>query len=507
MDYEYKVNGQTVRLAEDPDLVGVRYLEPAPHSLRAAFSSSVGADVTERIEIPNEKFTLLKSPSAAPMSVSHAVNAAVGNRPAGVARTTPVFKLGETRVLATDRILLGMKDPATPVSGLLKDVNYESIAPRGFGEYTVTLAPDVDPLATVQQLAPSEDLAYIEPDFVNLMVKPALDDVSADAAAQGGPGSERAYAARQYAIQLTAADQAWKLVQGNLAIKIAVLDDGIDTRHLDLRQSVIAGYDACDKDNFQEPNAWDGHGTACAGLAAAVPSSTDGVRGIGGGCSIMAVRIAYSDRPRGVWTTSPGQIAEAVDWCWQNGASVLSNSWSDTSASSAVIAAFGRALTLGRGGKGCVVVVAAGNRPGPVGFPSNLPGVICVAASTPKDEPKTPSSDDGENWWGSSYGPEVLVAAPGVKNYTTDITGPAGYNPGGDYYPGFNGTSSATPLVAGACALVLSANPTLSGAQVTAIIAQSADKVGSVSYVDGRNDQMGYGRLNVLKAVQLAITS
>lgn len=133
--------------------------------------------------------------------------------------------------------------------------------------------------------------------------------------------------------------------------------------------------------------------------------------------------------------------------------------------------------------------------------------MICVAASTPKDEPKTPSSDDGENWWGSSYGPEVLVAAPGVKNYTTDITGPAGYNPGGDYYPGFNGTSSATPLVAGACALVLSANPTLSGAQVTAIIAQSADKVGSVSYVDGRNDQMGHGRLNVLKAVQLAITS
>ncbi len=267
MDYEYKVNGQTVRLAEDPDLVGVRYLEPAPHSLRAAFSSSVGADVTERIEIPNEKFTLLKSPSAAPMSVSHAVNAAVGNRPAGVARTTPVFKLGETRVLATDRILLGMKDPATPVSGLLKDVNYESIAPRGFGEYTVTLAPDVDPLATVQQLAPSEDLAYIEPDFVNLMVKPALDDVSADAAAQGGPGSERAYAARQYAIQLTAADQAWKLVQGNLAIKIAVLDDGIDTRHLDLRQSVIAGYDAFDKDNFQEPNP----GTAMGRRAQVLP--------------------------------------------------------------------------------------------------------------------------------------------------------------------------------------------------------------------------------------------
>ena len=98
------------------------------------------------------------------------------------------------------------------------------------------------------------------------------------------------------------------------------------------------------------------------------------------------------------------------------------------------------------------------------------------------------------------------MAAPGVHNYTTDIIGVDGYNDGGafnpDYVKDFNGTSSATPIVAGIVGLILSVNPNLKEEQVRRLLKQTADKVGHVVYANGRNDQMGNGRVNALRAVQ-----
>ena len=169
--------------------------------------------------------------------------------------------------------------------------------------------------------------------------------------------------------------------------------------------------------------------------------------------------------------------------------------------SSAIINAFERARTQGRDGKGCVILVAAGNDSAPVNFPGNLVNILTVSASNEYDEPKTKISQDGESWWGSSFGPEVDVAAPGVHNLTTDISGQNGYTEE-NYVPDFNGTSSSTPIVAGAVGLVLSANKNLTEADVRDIIRNTADKVGPLAYVNGRNDHMGFGRLNVLRAVE-----
>jgi len=107
-------------------------------------------------------------------------------------------------------------------------------------------------------------------------------------------------------------------------------------------------------------------------------------------------------------------------------------------------------LADGRDGKGAVVLVAAGNGNTTHDFPSNLEDVLSVSASNEFDEPKTPSSRDGETWWGSNFGPKIDVAAPGVHNATTDNAGNKGYNqsPGidGNYVDNFNGTSSSTPI-------------------------------------------------------------
>lgn len=305
---------------------------------------------------------------------------------------------------------------------------------------------------------------------------------------------------------LTRAADAWSLQGGDPAIRIAILDEGVHTHHPDLAPAVAGTFDATEGDSLQEPNPWDGHGTSCAGLAAARGSLGVGVRGVAPGCSLLAVRIAYAEAAHGPWVTTTDKIRTGIRWSWRNGADILSNSWGGGTPSNDISEEFARARTQGRGGRGCVVVIAAGNYFSEVLFPATLDGVLTVAASNEYDEAKTPTSRDGETWWGTNHGPEVDVAAPGVHNLTTDIGGADGYQPG-DYIADFNGTSSATPIVAGACALVLSANPDLTESKVREIIAASADQVGPYPYVEGRNDFFGAGRLNVYQAVLKAQAS
>lgn len=106
-----------------------------------------------------------------------------------------------------------------------------------------------------------------------------------------------------------------------------------------------------------------------------------------------------------VIATSNSIIRRAIDWSWENGADILSNSWGGGSPSSAIMNAFERARTQGRNGKGCVIVIAAGNDSGPVTFPGTLDNVLTVSASNEFDEFKTKTSQDKETWWGSNFGP------------------------------------------------------------------------------------------------------
>ncbi len=502
MAYEYFANGKKVVLTVDEDLVAVRFREPAVHSMRSSVAASRGlGPFSSRFEVPGEKFTVfdvLQTPEA--RSKRFAVATEAMESADEVARVAPVFKIGSSKILATDRVMVGFKPQTKNAKEILKNQGCE-ILEQNEDEYLVKLDETADPFEVTARLDALEEVDYAEPDFVTIR-KHVPRSAPAPLTSVSDP-----LAKHQYAIEITKAVEAWELQVGDPSIKIAILDEGVDTTHEDLAAAIVASYDAIDNDGFQEPNPWDAHGTACAGLAAAIHGNQRGVKGIGGGCSLMAVRIAYSARPDGDWITSDSTIKRAIDWSWKNGADVLSNSWGGGAPSTAIARAFERARTRGRGGKGCVIVVAAGNDSSPVDFPGNLDNILTVSASNEYDEFKTKTSQDNEWWWGSNFGPEVDVAAPGVHNYTTDISGSNGYNtePDGDYVSDFNGTSSATPIVAGAAALILSANKELTEADVREIIRDGADKVGSAIYVNGRNDQMGCGRLNVLKAIETAL--
>jgi subtilisin-like proprotein convertase family protein len=305
-----------------------------------------------------------------------------------------------------------------------------------------------------------------------------------------------------------AAPAAWDLTRGDRAIVVAVIDDGVQLSHPDFASpgKIVAPFDFGQSDLDPSPVAvQDNHGTACAGVAVADENGT-GVVGIAPGCALMPIQSS------GI--ISNQTIQALFDYVRTNGADVVSCSWGVDAAfftlSTPMINAIRRAAREGRGGRGCVIVFAAGNENSPLdgvvdgtpvrsGFAIH-PDVIAVGAS---------NSRDLRSHY-SNFGPQLWVCAPssgagGRGIVTTDRTGAAGYQVG-DHTTvnGFGGTSSATPLVAGICALMLSVNSDLRGDEVRDILRQTAEKIDQAggSYgPDGHSDLFGFGRVNAFRAV------
>lgn len=296
---------------------------------------------------------------------------------------------------------------------------------------------------------------------------------------------------------------AWTIQRGDPVIRVAVLDEGVDVNHPDLKAAVVAQKDFVDNNPTASPSGNDAHGTACAGIIVGRGATYPGITA----CSLVAVRIAKGDG-HGQWIFDDFATADAVDWAWKEGqADVLSNSWGGGPPVDVITNAFERARTKGRNGKGSVIAIAAGNANGPVQYPATLPEILCVGASNEWDERKSPISKDGESWWGSCFGPELVIVAPGVHIATTDIAGAAGYT-NGDYILNFNGTSSATPHVAAAAALILSVAPNLKENEVRDILSTEAAKLTRDGKLDPKrkwNKEMGWGRLDIHAALRRAL--
>lgn len=309
--------------------------------------------------------------------------------------------------------------------------------------------------------------------------------------------------------------EAWQYSTGQ-NVKVAVLDEGVDLTHPDLASNLLPGYDATGNNSLGAPNKTnnDAHGTACAGIIAGVGNNNIGVAGVAYDSKIIPIRIGYSNGnplgdPYRFWITQDNWIMDGFNWAVQNGTDIISNSWTGGSESSGITNAILNAVNNGRNGKGCVVLFSSGNNNGNISYPATLSSVITVGATSQCDERKSFTSCDGESW-GSNYGAFLDVVAPGVKIFTTDISGINGYN-SSDYISDFGGTSSACPNAAGVAALVLSVNPNISQLKVREILESSTDKISGYSfsnyndYPNGTwNNQVGYGRLNAFNAVYKA---
>lgn len=276
------------------------------------------------------------------------------------------------------------------------------------------------------------------------------------------------YLGSQWHLGRIQAPAAWDAAQGQ-GVTIAILDSGVLPGHPDLLQ--LPGW------NFVDNNAntadVTGHGTAVAGAAAAISNNGAGVAGVAGGARILPVRVSDSSG-YAYYST----IASGITWAADQGARVANASFSGVYASAAVQSAAQYLRS-----KGGLLVVSAGNSGSNDGSPAT-PTMIPVSA--------TDSSDARASW--SSYGSYVAVAAPGVGIWTTASDGS---------YRAASGTSFAAPVTAGVVALMMSARPTLSAAQVESLLYSTATDLGTA----GRDIYFGHGRIDAAAAVAAALAS
>jgi hypothetical protein len=392
-----------------------------------------------------------------------------------------------------------------------------------------------DVVAIANALHESDQVEFAQPNFVHLMPRLAGETNGGGVAVAGTPGAvgEDPMApivetrmggdltlprtpfpavgpsapptdpsfSSQWGLVKIKAPEAFDITMGNSSISVAIIDEGCDLAHEDIEYKT-PGYDAYDGDDAPQPNGSDAHGTSCAGIAASKANNGLGGSGVAPLCKVLPIRIAQGVGG-GFWDTTDAKVADGIRKAVDRGADVLSNSY-QVGQSTVVTSAFQYAQTNGRGGKGSPIAAATGNGDSfgviyPARLSPTIPGFLAVGASNEWDQRKSSTSLDGETWWGSNYGPEVDVVAPGVHIFATDITGGAGYS-GGNYVPNFNGTSSATPHVAGLMALILSVDPDLRSWEVEDIVKLTADDLGPA----GRDDEFGFGRINCRRALEAA---
>jgi len=277
--------------------------------------------------------------------------------------------------------------------------------------------------------------------------------------------------AQQWGFPAIGAPAAWDLTLGSHAVKVSVLDTGMDITHPDLAANACGPFASFVP---SEPTIQDfhGHGTHTSGTVAAVTGNGIGVAGTSQSC-LMDGKV-LSGGGGGQWTW----LAAGLRWAADNGAAIVSMSLGGSAIGQTELS---NAIYYAAVTKGVLLVAAAGNSgcPSTVGWPAMYNEVIAVAAlRAPGDTTAT----------FSSCGPKVEQAAPGQDVLST-------WHGGG--YISLSGTSMATPHVAGAAALLKAAHPELTANAMRCMLDLTADDLA----VPGRDALTGWGRVDPRGAI------
>ncbi|MDT7883385.1 MAG: S8 family peptidase [Thermoflexus sp.] len=285
------------------------------------------------------------------------------------------------------------------------------------------------------------------------------------------------YYGSQWNLPKIRAPQAWDVVTGTTGVWIAIVDTGVDYTHPDLASSRLwLGWDFANSDN--NPMDDHGHGTHVAGIAGANTNNGQGVAGVCWGCGLLAVKVLGADGS-GLTSWVADGIQYAAYWGAAFGKRTVINLSLGSPYPSSVLA---DAVAYAQG-KGALIVAAAGNDGvNELFYPAAYPGVIGVAATDSADQQA----------FFSNSGAHVDLAAPGVQILSTMLD---------SQYASMDGTSMATPHVAGVAGLVWSARPALTASQVCGALLRTAVDLGT----SGRDDIYGYGRLNAEAAVRSVV--
>lgn len=282
--------------------------------------------------------------------------------------------------------------------------------------------------------------------------------------------------------------EAWAITTGARAVKVAVIDSGIDYFHPDLAPNVwtnpgevpgngldddgngflddVHGYDFVSDDG--DPMDDNEHGTHVAGILGAAGNNFNGIAGVCWAVSLVAIK-AFDEEGR----ASLDAILAALDYAVASGALVINASWGTDELSRAL-----RDAVREVSAQGVLLIAAGGNdQTARALYPAAFEEALAVAAT---------NSKDGRAFF-SNYGPEMDLAAPGDYIFSTLPNNQYDYR---------SGTSMATPFVSGVAALVLSRHPQFTARQVADILKNTADPIPV-------EQAIGYGRLNAARAVRV----
>lgn len=284
-------------------------------------------------------------------------------------------------------------------------------------------------------------------------------------------------------------------------VGICVIDSGI-YQHEDFGNRIVSWKDMSGKD---DEKAYDpmGHGTIVSGILAGDGTSSAGeVKGVAPDADLIGVRV-----------TTVSEAIKGIQWAVENkdelGIKIINMSLGDFSIKSVTDDPWVKAAEKAVD-SGLIVVVAAGNEgPGEatISTPAIAPQVISVGSL---DDKGTPEFEDDTIASDSSRGPTLIdrlekpdIIAPGVNIASTLAKGSV-LDDGGDNlessYIRRSGSSMATPVISGVCALMLQANPSLTNDQIKAMLYSTAEKLPDLDAFT-----QGYGRVSPEKAVAAAL--
>jgi subtilisin family serine protease len=278
----------------------------------------------------------------------------------------------------------------------------------------------------------------------------------------------------QWSLPKINAPAAWDDTTGSPYVTIAIIDTGVDLNHPDLNDKIVPGWDFINDDAIAQDDH--GHGTHVAGIAAAETNNDQGVAGVSWGARIMPIKV-LDEHGDGLYS----DVARGVRYGCNHGAQIINLSLGGSNSSSVLKEALEYAQE-----NGCFIVAAAGNSgQNRVDCPARYPEAMAVAAT----------DDSDQHAYFSDYGPEIEIAAPGVDIYSTLWAYPNNHTYGYKL-----GTSMSTPQVAGVAALLWSACPQLTSAEIRSVIQDTAKDLGAT----GWDPKYGYGRIDARKAVRAA---
>jgi len=296
---------------------------------------------------------------------------------------------------------------------------------------------------------------------------------------------------KQWALRKVGALCAWDRTTGSAEVIVAIVDSGVDPTHPDLVDRLRTdGYDFVDDDS--DPRDEHGHGTHVAGIVAAVLNNNEGVAGLAPDVTILPVRV-MDVRGRG----SDRAIARGIRFSADKGAKVINLSLGATLTLNAdePLALVNDAIVYAQQ-QGALVVVAAGNDavPLPNAIAVDNPDVLVVAATDERDR-KAPFSNSGPWVAVSAPGVNILSTMPTYEVFLTSDRLPPDerFRRNYDY---MSGTSQATPYVAALAALLFSANPEWSAAEVAETIRSNATNIRDLN----PRFELGTGRIDACKS-------